>query len=187
MERLEARPVIRPDRPEVDRPPAERGVPFEVGGVGAFVHAHTVVQDAAAAGKRAETGRAAVYTPWREAMLVSEAGRGYILALDQGTTGSAALVFDRRGAPVAMADREIHQGYPQPGWVEHDPEEIYQNDAPGCARGTGQRRYLGSGSRGDRDHQSARDHRHLGPQDRAGRSRRPWSGSVDAARRSASD
>jgi glycerol kinase len=56
---------------------------------------------------------------------VSEAGRGYILALDQGTTGSAALVFDRRGAPVAMADREIRQGYPEPGWVEHDPEEIY--------------------------------------------------------------
>jgi glycerol kinase len=57
---------------------------------------------------------------------VSEAGRGYILALDQGTTGSAALVFDRRGAPVSMADREIHQGYPEPGWVEHDPEEIYR-------------------------------------------------------------
>ena len=57
---------------------------------------------------------------------MSEAGRGYILALDQGTTGSAALVFDRRGTPVAMADREIHQGYPEPGWVEHDPEEIYR-------------------------------------------------------------
>jgi len=57
---------------------------------------------------------------------VSDAGRGYILALDQGTTGSAALVFDRRGVPVAMADREIHQGYPEPGWVEHDPEELYR-------------------------------------------------------------
>jgi glycerol kinase len=57
---------------------------------------------------------------------VSEAGRRYILALDQGTTGSAALVFDRAGAPVSTADREIHQGYPQPGWVEHDPEEIYR-------------------------------------------------------------
>ena len=57
---------------------------------------------------------------------MSDAGRGYILALDQGTTGSAALVFDRRGAPIAMADREIHQSYPQPGWVEHDPIEIYE-------------------------------------------------------------
>jgi len=57
---------------------------------------------------------------------VSDAGRRYILALDQGTTGSAALVFDQRGAPIAIADREIHQGYPQPGWVEHDPIEIYE-------------------------------------------------------------
>jgi glycerol kinase len=56
---------------------------------------------------------------------MNEASHGYILALDQGTTGSAALVFDRRGAPVAMADREITQRYPEPGWVEHDPEEIY--------------------------------------------------------------
>jgi glycerol kinase len=56
---------------------------------------------------------------------LKEAGHGYILALDQGTTGSAALVFDRRGAPVAMADREIRQHYPEPGWVEHDPDEIF--------------------------------------------------------------
>jgi glycerol kinase len=55
----------------------------------------------------------------------NEAGNGYILALDQGTTGSAALVFDRSGAPVSMADREIRQHYPEPGWVEHDPEEIF--------------------------------------------------------------
>ncbi|MFN8632561.1 MAG: glycerol kinase GlpK [Chloroflexota bacterium] len=57
---------------------------------------------------------------------MNEAGRGYILALDNGTTGSAALVFDRRGNPVGMADREIRQGYPEPGWVEHDPHEIYR-------------------------------------------------------------
>lgn len=56
---------------------------------------------------------------------MADARGTYILALDQGTTGSAALVFDRRGEPVAMADREIRQGYPQPGWVEHDPEEIF--------------------------------------------------------------
>lgn len=58
---------------------------------------------------------------------MNEAGRGYILALDQGTTGSAALVFDRRGAPVSMADSETHQHFPQPGWVEHDPEEIFSS------------------------------------------------------------
>jgi len=49
----------------------------------------------------------------------------YVLALDQGTTGSAALVFDENGAVVASADREIAQAYPQPGWVEHDAEEIF--------------------------------------------------------------
>jgi glycerol kinase len=49
----------------------------------------------------------------------------YVLALDQGTTGSAALLFDADGGIVASADREIAQSYPQPGWVEHDAEEIF--------------------------------------------------------------
>jgi glycerol kinase len=49
----------------------------------------------------------------------------YVLALDQGTTGSAALVFDEAGELVASVDREIAQSYPHTGWVEHDPEEIY--------------------------------------------------------------
>ncbi|GAC1324323.1 MAG: glycerol kinase GlpK [Chloroflexota bacterium] len=48
-----------------------------------------------------------------------------ILALDQGTTGSAALVFDVSGAILSQADAEIAQSYPQPGWVEHDPDEIF--------------------------------------------------------------
>ncbi|HEX8968502.1 MAG TPA: glycerol kinase GlpK [Chloroflexota bacterium] len=48
----------------------------------------------------------------------------YVLALDQGTTGSAALVFDSEGRLLATADREIGQSYPRPGWVEHDPDEI---------------------------------------------------------------
>jgi glycerol kinase len=49
----------------------------------------------------------------------------HILALDQGTTGSAALVFDAQGNVIASADREISQSYPRPGWVEHDPHEIF--------------------------------------------------------------
>src|ERR1051326_2867663 len=49
----------------------------------------------------------------------------YVLALDQGTTGSAALIFDQNGELIASADREITQSYPQPGWVEHDAEEIF--------------------------------------------------------------
>jgi len=49
----------------------------------------------------------------------------YILALDQGTTSSRALLFDRDGAVVAKGQREFRQIFPAPGWVEHDPEEIW--------------------------------------------------------------
>ncbi|MGA8617596.1 MAG: glycerol kinase GlpK [Candidatus Sulfotelmatobacter sp.] len=48
----------------------------------------------------------------------------YILSLDQGTTSSRALLFDDQGAVRAVAQREFTQIFPQPGWVEHDPEEI---------------------------------------------------------------
>jgi len=50
----------------------------------------------------------------------------YVLALDQGTTSSRAILFDERGAPVAMAQREFLQIYPDLGWVEHDPKEIFR-------------------------------------------------------------
>jgi len=49
----------------------------------------------------------------------------YILALDQGTTSSRAIVFDRSGRIVSMAQREFTQHFPRPGWVEHDPVEIW--------------------------------------------------------------
>ena len=49
----------------------------------------------------------------------------YIVALDQGTTSSRAIVFDRAQNIVASAQREFPQIYPQSGWVEHDPMEIY--------------------------------------------------------------
>ena len=48
----------------------------------------------------------------------------YVLALDQGTTSSRALLFDREGGVCAVAQREFDQIFPQPGWVEHDPEQI---------------------------------------------------------------
>jgi len=51
----------------------------------------------------------------------------YLLALDQGTTSSRAIVFDFSGKPVAMAQQEFTQHFPQPGWVEHDPLEIWQS------------------------------------------------------------
>ena len=51
--------------------------------------------------------------------------RDHLLALDQGTSSSRAIVFHRDGRIVAMAQREFRQIYPQPGWVEHDAEEIW--------------------------------------------------------------
>jgi glycerol kinase len=50
-----------------------------------------------------------------------------ILALDQGTTSSRAILFDERANILSVAQREYRQIYPQPGWVEHDPEEIWQS------------------------------------------------------------
>lgn len=50
-----------------------------------------------------------------------------MLALDQGTTSSRTLAFDRNGKVVASAQREFTQHYPQPGWVEHDGEEIWES------------------------------------------------------------
>lgn len=49
----------------------------------------------------------------------------YVAALDQGTTSTRCLVFDRNGHMVGLAQREHHQYFPQPGWVEHDAEEIW--------------------------------------------------------------
>ncbi len=51
----------------------------------------------------------------------------YILALDQGTTSSRAIVFDHAGQIVAARQQEFPQYYPQPGWVEHDPETLWQS------------------------------------------------------------
>ena len=51
--------------------------------------------------------------------------RRYVLALDQGTTGSTALVVDLDGRVVASGYAELPQYFPQPGWVEHDPDEIW--------------------------------------------------------------
>ena len=57
----------------------------------------------------------------------------YVLALDQGTTSSRAIVFDGEGAPVAARQREFRQIFPQPGWVEHDPRELLSTQRD-CAR-----------------------------------------------------
>ncbi|MVW72437.1 MULTISPECIES: glycerol kinase GlpK [unclassified Bordetella] len=53
--------------------------------------------------------------------------QSFILALDQGTTSSRAIVFDRHGRARGIGQREFRQYYPQPGWVEHDASEIWQS------------------------------------------------------------
>ncbi|MDX1423588.1 MAG: glycerol kinase GlpK [Kiloniellales bacterium] len=54
-------------------------------------------------------------------------GPEHLLAIDQGTTSTRALIFDRGGRPVGQAQKEFPQHFPQPGWVEHDPEDIWRD------------------------------------------------------------
>jgi glycerol kinase len=62
----------------------------------------------------------------------------YLLALDQGTTSSRALVIDEAGKVVAVAQKEFTQNFPQPGWVEHDPNEIWASQIGVAADALGQ-------------------------------------------------
>ena len=100
---------------------------------------------------------------------IGESGRmndEVILALDQGTTSSRTLAFDRKGQVVASAQQEFEQYYPQSGWVEHDGEEIWESqlatlrevmaelESRGSGRWrwglpiSGRRLWFGSGQRG---------------------------------------
>ncbi len=56
----------------------------------------------------------------------------YVLAIDQGTTSSRAILFDETHVPVATAQKEFDQHFPQSGWVEHDPEDIWQTTLSMC-------------------------------------------------------
>ena len=53
----------------------------------------------------------------------------YVIALDQGTTSSRCIIFDREQNIIGLAQREFAQHYPQPGWVEHDPMEIWSSQS----------------------------------------------------------
>ena len=78
----------------------------------------------------------------------------YILAIDQGTTGTTVLILDEKLQLLASVNREFAQVFPQPGWVEHDPEAIWQSvlDAIGEAV-----------ARGPYQHESDRRHWHHKP------------------------
>ncbi len=108
-----------------------------------------------------------------------------ILALDQGTTSSRAIVFDASGAILGSAQQEFRQIFPQPGWVEHDATEIWATQCGRHARGAGQGGHDGARCRRHRHYQSARDDGRLGPRERASRSPTPSSGRTAAPRRSA--
>jgi glycerol kinase len=60
----------------------------------------------------------------------------YILALDQGTTSSRAIIFDHAGQIIALSQKEFKQYFPKPGWVEHDPNEIWSTQAGVAAEAT---------------------------------------------------
>src|SRR5260370_4305433 len=62
-------------------------------------------------------------------------GPDYLLAIDQGTTSTRAILFDASGVVLHTARQELRQIYPRPGWVEHDPEEIWQAVVATCREG----------------------------------------------------
>ncbi len=66
-----------------------------------------------------------------------------ILAIDQGTTSSRAIVFSKSGEIISLAQQEIPQIYPKPGWVEHDPEEIWQSTCAVIEEALGEAREQG--------------------------------------------
>jgi glycerol kinase len=76
--------------------------------------------------------------------MTASAGRRYVLALDQGTSGSTALVVDPEGRVLSRGCAELPQYYPQPGWVEHDPEEIWSTVARAAASALVEARVTGA-------------------------------------------
>src|SRR5262245_37124970 len=62
---------------------------------------------------------------FRTSSMPSETPMPYLLAIDEGTTSARAIVFDQDASVRAVAQKEFTQHFPQPGWVEHDPEEIW--------------------------------------------------------------
>ena len=58
---------------------------------------------------------------------MAQSKAGYILSIDQGTTGTTAILVDASGRVLWRVSREIAQIYPRPGWVEHDPAELFES------------------------------------------------------------
>ena len=88
----------------------------------------------------------------------------YILSLDQGTSSSRAIVFDHDGEIKAVAQQEFRQIFPQPGWVEHHPQEIWTSQASVIAGAIASAGI--NGHRCHRDYKSAGDDDCMGSGDR---------------------
>src|SRR4051812_40465860 len=65
---------------------------------------------------------------------VSDMARDTLLAIDQGTTSTRAVVYDRNLRPLGQGQEEVPPSYPKPGWVEHDPEALIRSVAPVIGR-----------------------------------------------------
>ena len=86
----------------------------------------------------------------------------FVMALDQGTTSSRAILFDRDGALVAVDQHEFTQHFPKPGWVEHDPAEIWESQLRAARGALAKAGARGADVAAHRHHQPARDDRGLG-------------------------
>ena len=86
----------------------------------------------------------------------------YVLALDQGTTSSRAIVFDQDATIVAVGQREFPQIFPRPGWVEHDPGEIWATQIAVATEALGRAHLRPARHRCHRHHQPARDDGRVG-------------------------
>ena len=96
----------------------------------------------------------------------------YLLALDQGTSSSRSIVFDESGHIVAQAQLELPQIYPQPGWVEHDPLEIWRTQLATARDALAKGGHCGQRHTRCRHHQPARNHGAVEPPNRAARAPR---------------
>lgn len=90
----------------------------------------------------------------------------FIAAIDQGTTSSRCIVFDRDGRIVSVDQKEHEQIFPKPGWVEHDATEIWTNVQEVVAGAVEKAADHPRRHQGHRHHQPARDHPRLGQEHR---------------------
>ncbi len=90
----------------------------------------------------------------------------HILAIDQGTTSSRAIVFNHDFEIEGVAQQEFRQYFPQSGWVEHDPEDIWDSTLTTCRQALKRPGSLHRTDRRHRHHQPAGNHAYLGPADR---------------------